>query len=891
MSVGGPGNAALNIFPEDADFIPSGQNTSGLNEPLEFGATSAQAYYWRRNRKHPGDPCLNIAARWRVEGPVDVARMECAWQAIVDRHEILRTTFVEEGDRLIQRVLPQAHFRIRHVDLRGRPDTDLDALCERLGREEAALPFDLATPPLLRIVILQQADNRAHMLLTTHHLAGDCWANLTLVREFGEICDAAAIGAKPDLPDVAMQFGDFASWQNAWLKAGGAAAAEQYWTCQLDGLAGFVTPTDHAPPAVPTRRGDIVGMMVPPEVMTATLAAARARGATFFAFGLATFATLLHRWSGHRDILVTTQVAGRDELELETVIGPFINSLALRMACAPDTRFSELLDATLNTVGEALENSALPFETLVETLAARIEPPTDSLPQPNRRGPLNGVNFQVLNSAFLKDTQAGEMALRGFPSLSPGAKRDLDVYLVEREVGWRAQCEYDPDLFDRDTVEWLVTSFVKMLAAVSAEPARTLAELPFTLPAKRPDAAGALNTPTAPVRGMALAASEQVRASAFPVDVLHLEAPELPLSQADDRADRLQRLWSAAVRHDDPPAGASFFELGGDSMRAARLVARIHDEFGKRLGLARFFQNPTLAGIAAQLGIELSSVPAPVPPASAAPTPELEDDWRIMEVSPRGSRAPVIGINSIETLVALARDFGEDRHIFGVRLFEPGKPHGIAGKSFQQIAADYIEVIRSVEPKGPYILFGLCVHGVLALEIAQQLRDAGDDVEMLCFVNAWHPSYSRRLNIVNRQLVRLNDVAWNLRRVLRREKTFTEFLGNYRLAHSSGLLRLCARLGLIDKMPTRTGSEFNDDFLLALMKARDAYEPRPFNGPVMQFLGPDTPKWPGLDRTLGWTPVVTGPIHVRYTPPATQAGPGDRSISYIVEHFGRMLPQ
>lgn len=835
-----------------------GSAALSLPEPLEFGATCAQSYYWRRAQRHPGDPCLNIAARWRLEGPVSVALMERAWQQVVDRHEALRTAFVEREGQLVQRVLPHAQFRIRHVDLRGAPPSEQEALSERLGREEAAMPFDPFEPPLLRITVLQQADDRAHMLLTTHHLAGDCWANLTLVREFAAICDALSLGATPQLPDAPMQFGDFASWQNAWLEAGGAAVAEQYWLKQLDGLSNFMVPTDRAPPANPTRRGDIFGMMVPADVAEATLTTARARGATFFAFGLATFAALLHRWSGHQDILVTTQIAGRDELELETVVGPFINTLALRMACAPETRFCDLLDQTLATVGEALENGVLPFEKLADRI---------TLPASDRRGALHGVNFQVLNSAFLKDTRAGAMALRGFPSLSPGAKRDLDVYLVEREVGWRAQCEYDPDLFDEATVAWVVRSFVELLAAVSADPARKLADLPFSLPG------GA--------QGAGEMAPRVASARSVRVEVMDASAPSGPAVDNSARAERLKQLWREAVRSDSPPPGASFFELGGDSMRAARLVARIHDAFGQRVGLARFFQKPTLAGLAERLGVELDSAPAPV-------MEEDDEDWRIMEVSPRGSRTPVIGINSVETLFALAREFGEDRHIFGVRLFEPGRPHGIAGKTFPEIAAAYIEVIRQVEPKGPYILFGLCVHGVLALEIARQLREAGDEVEMVCVVNAWHPGYARRLNFLNRQLVRLNDVSWNLRRVFRREKTFVEFLGNYRLARSTGVLQLAARLGLIDREPTRTGSEFNDDFLLTLMQARDACEPRGVRGPVMQFLGPDTPKWPGIDRTLGWKSVIDGPIQVHHMPPA-KPGPDDPGAACIVTHFGRMI--
>lgn len=840
-----------------------GNAALSLPEPLEFGATCAQSYYWRRSQRRPGDPCLNIAARWRLEGPVSIALMERAWQQVVDRHEVLRTVFVEQDYQLVQRVLPHAQFRIRHVDLRGTPPPEQDELSERLGREEAATPFDPFAPPLLRITVLQQADDRAHMLLTTHHLAGDCWANLTLVREFAAICDALSVGATPHLPDAPMQFGDFASWQNAWLAAGGAATVEQYWMRQLDGLSDFTVPTDRAPPVKPTRRGDIFGMMVPAGVAEATLGAARARGSTFFAFGLATFAALLHRWSGHHDILVTTQIAGRDELELETVVGPFINTLALRMACAPETRFSDLLDQTLTTVGEALENGALPFEKLTERIA---------LPVSDRRGPLNGVNFQVLNSAFLKDTRAGAMALRGFPSLSPGAKRDLDVYLVEREVGWRAQCEYDPDLFDEATVAWVVRSFVELLAAVSSDPTQTLAGLPFSPPAAQ--LAGVERSP------------RMTAVRAVPVEVMETGASSTPAADNGVRAERLMQLWREAVRCDDPPPAASFFELGGDSMRAARLVARIHDAFGQRVGLARFFQKPTLAGLAERLGVELASAPAPA--AVMQQEEDEDDDWRVMEVSPRGSRTPVIGINSVETLFALAREFGEDRHIFGVRLFEPGKPHGIAGKTFPEIAADYIDVIRSIEPKGPYILFGLCVHGVLALEIARQLRAAGDEVEMVCVVNAWHPSYARRLNFLNRQLVRLNDVSWNLRRVFRREKTFVEFLGNYRLAQSSGVLQLAARMGLIDRAPTRTGSEFNDDFLLTLMRARDACEPRDVSGPVMQFLGPDTPKWPGIDHTLGWKPVVNGAIHVHYMP-AARPGPDDPGMACIVTHFGRMI--
>ena len=830
----------------------------------DFEATTAQSYYWKRNAALPGDPCLNIAARWRVDGPVSPALMERAWQAIVDRHEILRTIFVEDGDRLVQRVLPHARFRIRHVDLRNTPEQEMDVLCERLGREEAATPFDVSAPPLLRITLLQQADDKAHMLLTTHHLAGDCWSNLTLVKEFGEICEAIAAGQRPRLPDLSLHFGDYAAWRNAWLAAGGAAAAQKYWATRLHGLSNFTVPTDRLPPAHPTRRGDIFGMMIPPGVAEAAMAAAKGRGATFFSFGLATLTALLHRWTGQNDILVTTQIAGRDELELETVIGPFINTLALRGRCTPETRFSDLLEDTLVTVGEALENGSLPFEMLLDN----AEPASDG-----RRGPLNGVNFQVLNSAFLKDSKAGSVALRGFPSLSPGAKRDLDVYLVERAMGWRAQCEYDPDLFDRATVEWFVRAFVDLLAAAGADPSLPLAELPLNVPVH----------PHAPTQHASDSAAAQEQAN-----VVNREASAVRPSPTAVSADRLVELWSDVLNRPDIALSANFFELGGDSMRAARLLARIHDAFGRRLSLAQFFQKPTLAATAERLGIDPEAVRTLPARAVAAGTAAFDpdgEDWRVMEVSARGSKTPIIGINSVGTLFALAREFGHDRHIFGVRLFEPGKPHGIAGKSFEEIAAEYIEVIRSVEPKGPYILFGLCVHGVLGLEIARQLRDAGEHIEVVGFKNAWHPGYSKRMNFIERQLVRLNNVSWNFARVLRREKSFAAFLGNYRLIQSSGVLQLAGRLGLIDKVPSRTGSETDDEFLLALMNARDSYQPRPYDGTVVQFVSSDAPNWPGFDKTLGWKGVLTGPLFLRSVPQPDPTSPDDDGVADMIEQF------
>ncbi|HEY4254494.1 MAG TPA: condensation domain-containing protein [Roseomonas sp.] len=801
---------------------------------MEFPATVAQRQVWLKARAGGADPTLNVAARWHIEGSIDLPLLEHAWRLLVDRHETLRTRFVARGADLFQQVLPAVPFAIRHIDLRHLPAGERAAEAERLGQADAATPFTDMAPPMLRITVLQRDDRYADMLLTTHHLVSDCWSNLILVRELCEACEALSAQREPSFPELPMQFGDYAAWQEAWLAEGGAAPAEAYWTRRLEGLADFAVPIDHPPPAVPTRRGDIVGVMVPAEAMSGVLAAARDRGATIFSFGLAMLATALSRWTGQTDILVTTQIAGREELELEAVAGPFINTIALRSDCAGDPSFQDLLDRVLGTVGEALEHGALPFELLQQ----RNPPPGNG-----RRGVLDGVNFQVLNSAFLKDSDAGGFALKGFPSLSPGSKRDLDFYLVERPFGWRVQCEYDPDLLDRGSVEWLVETYIRMLVAAAAKPGLRLSELPFV-----PKAAAAVPAPAAPATPLPAAA-------AVPAAVT------MPVADPAG-AERLLAIWREVLKRDSVAADANFFALGGDSLRAAQLLARAEAAFGKRIGLAQLFRAPTPKGMAALFGIDL---PDQAPAPAIIETADAEDDWQIIPLREEGTGAPVIGINNIAVMHALSELPGIDRPIFCIRLFEPGRPHDIDGLSFGEVGARYVALLRRAVPRGPYVVFGECVHGSLAYEVAQQLRAAGETVELLVGVNMWHPEFVRQLSWMQRQRVRMMDLAANFGDLRAGRKTLLAFLGTYSLPHRLGLFRALKALGLIRAIPVRAGlAEEQEDFLLRLLEARSGYTAPAYDGPVLQLIKPDAAALPGFRSDLGWTGVITGPLVHRF---------------------------
>ena len=346
--------------------------------------------------------------------------------------------------------MPGAQLRMGIIDYSGRAEAEREAAAVEMARQEARRPFDLTRPPLLRATLVRLEPQAADLLVTTHYMAGDCWSNGILAQEMLGIYDGLRAGHPPEsapsglsppvlpeliLPELELQFGDYARWQEAWLGEGGADTAEAYWQHRLAGVPDFHTPTDRAPPARPSAAGDIMGMAVPDALAAAAQRMARAHGATFFMLGVMTMATLLHRWTGAREVVFGTQVAGRDEVELESLIGPFVNTVVLRIDLAGDPAFTALLDQVRQVVGEALEHAGAPIERVVQALPR-------SGRAADRRDPLTAVNF-LIQRAFTRDAAHGDFALKGVPNFSPGSRRPQRVPggTAERLAALREQLE------------------------------------------------------------------------------------------------------------------------------------------------------------------------------------------------------------------------------------------------------------------------------------------------------------------------------------------------------------------------------------------------------------------------------------------------------------------
>ncbi|HXO40624.1 MAG TPA: condensation domain-containing protein, partial [Thermoanaerobaculia bacterium] len=415
---------------------------SGL--PLSF----AQQRLWLLDRLEPGSAAYNLPIALRVEGALDAVSLQRALGEVVRRHEVLRTTIAAPEDTGEPRLVVAAphRFSLPRVDLGYLPEAVRAAAAARLTGEEAALPFDLAAGPLFRAILLAIRPAEHRLLITMHHIATDGWSLDVLLGEISDLYRAFAAGLPSPLPELPIQYADFAAWQRGWLAGPVLEAQLAYWRQQLTGAPEALDlPTDRPRPAVETSHGAHFSAPLSPPLAAAVRAFSRHRGATVFMTLLAGVATQLHRYTGEADILVGSPVANRNRAEIERLLGFFVNTLVLRASLAGDPSFDTLVARVRETALDAYAHQDLPFERLVEELH-----PQRSL----ARSPL----FQV---QFVFAVAAGERTLAPGLPLSPlavenrTAKYDLTLAFEVQGHAMVATYEYRTDLFDAATmVRW-----------------------------------------------------------------------------------------------------------------------------------------------------------------------------------------------------------------------------------------------------------------------------------------------------------------------------------------------------------------------------------------------------------------------------------------------------
>ncbi|HVG45250.1 MAG TPA: condensation domain-containing protein, partial [Longimicrobium sp.] len=424
--------------------------------PLSF----AQERLWFIDRLEPGSAVYNIPVAWRLAGALDEAALERALGEIVRRHEALRTVFAEADGSPVQVIAPFGGFSLAVEDLSTLGETNREAAVRQRAGEEARRPFDLSAGPLFRAALLRLGEDDHVLLLSMHHIVSDGWSQGVLFRELSALYAAYREGGESPLPELAVQYADYAVWQREQLAGEVLDRQLAYWKERLaDAPALLELPTDHPRPAVQTYRGATVPVELSLELLERLQALARSEGATLYMTLLGAFQVLLGKYGGSEDIVVGSDIAGRTRREVEELIGFFVNTLVLRTDLSGDPSFREVLRRAREVTLGAYEHQEVPFERLVAEL------------QPERslsHSPL----FQVMFT--LQNAEGGGGALAGLSVSGAGAaleiaQFDLSLTLAATPQGLRGAVAYSTDLFEHSTIERMLGHLARVLEQVAAD--------------------------------------------------------------------------------------------------------------------------------------------------------------------------------------------------------------------------------------------------------------------------------------------------------------------------------------------------------------------------------------------------------------------------------------
>ncbi|MBV9788006.1 MAG: amino acid adenylation domain-containing protein, partial [Chloroflexi bacterium] len=440
--------------------------------PLSF----AQQRLWFLDQLEPGSPLYNIPSAMRLQGKLDLHALQRTINIIAERHESLRTTFAVVDGQPIQVIASVTAIDLPTVDLRALQPDEREAAVQQLAIQEAQQPFDLERGPLMRVT-LALIDSDDHVLLfTLHHIISDGWSMGLLIREVATIYMAVAEQRPVMLPDLRVQYADFAVWQRDWFQGPLLEQQLAYWQQQLrDAPAVLDLPTDRPRPAVQSFRGNSLPFRLAPELSQALHTLSQREGTTLFMTLLAAWYTLLFRYTGQHDILVGSPIANRTRKEIEGLIGFFVNTLVLRGDLHGNPSFRELLARVRQMAVGAFAHQDLPFEYLVEAL------------QPERdlsRSPLFQVMF-MLQNAPAQALQLPDLTLQPLDAHNGMAKFDLLLSLVEQPGELVGDLEYNTDLFDQTTMTRLLENFETLLTGIVADAAQPIGSLPLLTDAEQ----------------------------------------------------------------------------------------------------------------------------------------------------------------------------------------------------------------------------------------------------------------------------------------------------------------------------------------------------------------------------------------------------------------------
>ncbi|MFF4339991.1 amino acid adenylation domain-containing protein [Kitasatospora sp. NPDC001540] len=508
----------------------------GTAPPLSF----AQERLWFMDQFVPDSTAYTVPLVVRLRGPLDPERLSASLERLVARHESLRMRFPAAADGTPTVVVDPpggVRLEVRAVDPALAP-ADREARLDAWVREETGRPFDLAAGPVVRAALLRAAERDHVLVVVQHHIVSDGWSSELFLRELLSGCHDSDDRPLPELP---VQYGDFAAWQRERYRGEVRRADLEHWRGRLSGVPPLDLPADRPRPAVPTLRGAGHGIALDAGTSRAVLALGAAHGATPYMTLLAAYQALLGRWCGQDDFAVGSTVAGRTLPELEPLVGLFANVLALRADLSGDPGFTTLLAGVRERFVADLAHQEMPFEQLVEELA---------LPRDPSRTPVFQTSFTLLNYERAEGVSANGGPEVGHHPFTTGSTRfDLELYLRHTDEGLHGYFTYSSDLFEPGTIARLAELFERLLRQIVRHPELPLSQLDLTDPAELRTTLEEWNDSAVPLEPGTLHGRFEARAAATPDAaclVVDATGEQFSYRQLNERAAALAAHLAAA---------------------------------------------------------------------------------------------------------------------------------------------------------------------------------------------------------------------------------------------------------------------------------------------------------------------------------------------------------
>ena len=779
--------------------------------PSVYSASLAQQRLWFLHQLEGRSTAYNVHLGLWLRGTLDRTVLQSSFREIVQRHDSLRTAFRLERGNLQQVVSPNCSAEIPVTDLTGVADPAAEAY--RLARREIEKPFDLSKAPLFRVRLFRVTVRDHVFLCTMHHIVTDAWSMRIFAKELALLYEDFSRGQTSSLPPLPIRYGDFAEWQLEWFHTDRVQRQLDYWKNKLEGAPALLElPTDVPRPPAQTFEGAIAAVPISSDLIEGISSVAMRCQATAFMVQLAAFKILLYRYAQQEDILVGIPVAGRDQVETEGLIGFFVNTLVLRDDLSGNARFVDLVDQVRETLFGAFSNVDVPFEKIVQTL------------QPERNlsyNPLFQVMFATLKSA-VRSHEFGDLTAFPYVVSQETSVFDLSLTLIEDvDQKWWAQIEYNTNLFTEEHIRRMLIDYTSVLEGVVSVPERRI--LTLELPSM-PGPVGRLNVPSA---------EKQRKDDENGVPSLaSRKASERQCQPVDAEQKLLVEIWKQVLSLREVGIRDSFFDLGGHSLMAVRVMAEIREVTGRQIPVSAIFRAPTIEALAPLLGENTVSHSDPI----------------LVSLKDGDGIAPFFAIAApgVDTfgLSLLGNHLGADQSAYKVQASAPvvqGRP--FTKNELRILAQESVAAMRSVQPHGPYCLGGMCEGVVIAQEIILELESLHEEVGVFAIFDTW---------VLENSQIR---VLWAVNYYRQRLQIFRSLPWQVRHATAK---RFVERLFLKNGEPGNTEDSGWDR---TYWPGEGFSEPQ-FQAPVLLFKRARQPYYYVRDPQMGWGARSTGGVEI-----------------------------